>query len=225
MKNLPKQTLLKARNLLFGVVLFSAMSVRAANIDVGLTLGGAYANSTLLTGTLFQVGTFTGYNDGTGTAWFAGKDKNTLLSSWNVLTPIAGNLLDNSGQYYDTFDLGTLGVNTRLFAWIFDTNDSATSTQWAVLSGPVVDLNTVYDPVWKAVASTDLTVNVIEAITTHSVIYASNGGASISTTSPVAIPGGNAPGANLILVPEPSTASLLMIGAVGLAALRRLRRV
>jgi hypothetical protein len=61
---------------------------------------------------------------------------------------------------------------------------------------------------------------VIEAATIYSQIVASSPGASIISNISI-----DSEGANISLVPEPSTSALMMIGAVGLVALRRLRKV
>ena len=203
--------------------------VNAAVVDLGFTLGVVNYQGVTLTGQLIRVGTFSGYSDSGSTgglAWFSGKDHATLLSSFSPLS-LQGTATTNAffvdesanpiAQYYGSYDLGSTAQNTRIFAWIYS-GTTTSSPAWALLSGTIGgsgDFNTS----WLAVAPTDITVNVIEAAVTETVVYSSNPvGASVSAT-------GIDNNGNLTLVPEPSTGALMMIGAAGLVALRRLRKV
>lgn len=208
------------------LVLALVLPLKAAVIDIGFTLGSVEYQGTSLSGQLIRVGTFSGYNDSTGLSWFTGKDHTTLLGSFAPLSlqgtsDTSAFFVDSDGlpitQFYGSYDLGSTAQNTRIFAWIYSAATTS-SPAWAVLSGTIGgsgDFNTA----WLAVAPTDLTVNVIEGAVTQTVVYSSSpSGASISAT-------GFDNNANLILVPEPSTGALMMIGAAGLVALRRLRKV
>jgi hypothetical protein len=211
-----KKTLLVA-------LLTSIVQIQAAQVDFGMTLGVVNNNGSLLANSgLFQVGTFSGYSDGVGASYFTGKDYATLLSSFTSFPLLDGNgQTDSSGQFYFSLDTGTTPANTRLFAWAYSTTTASPSANWSIASGTiggVGDFNTA----WLSVAPLDTTVNVIELGYNSNVLYASS--------SPLSNFGPNAEfdpnGANLNLVPEPSTYALLSLAGLaigGYAVRRRLR--
>lgn len=199
------------------------LAVEAAQVDIGITLGSVTgANGTILQDAKVELGIFSAYTDVAGSSYFTGKDYTTLRNSFTLLQNLDNSLVtDSAGNYYGAFDTATTASGTRLFAWIFNAASAASSTNWAVISGGGVGPNSgIYNPMWVAVAPAAVEVNVIEAATTYTQIYASTPGASIVLNSSI-----DPEGANLSLVPEPSTGALLMIGSVGMVALRRLRKV
>ncbi len=199
--------------------------LQAAQVDIGITLGGVVNAGGPVQNARVELGTFTGY-DNSGLSWFAGKSYSTLRSSYvsllNIDDPQAL-VTDNLGQFYGAFDTVSTPLNTRLFAWIFDSSTASSLANWAIISGggnPTGSNASVYDPMWLALSPSAGEINPIEAATIYSLIYASSGGASLVPTSTY-----DPEGANISLVPEPSTGALMMIGAAGLVALRRLRKV
>jgi len=145
-----------------------------------------------------------------------------LRSSFTLLNNLdSSTQTDLFGNYYGAYDTASTASGTRLFAWIFSSSSASPSANWAVISGGGSGTNAgIYNPVWLAVAPAAVEVNIIEAATTYTQIYASTAGASIVLNNTV-----DPEGANISLVPEPSTGALMMIGAAGLVALRRLRKV
>jgi hypothetical protein len=199
------------------------LSMQAAQVDIGITLGSVTgANGNILQDAKVELGVFSAYTDAAGAGYFSGKNYTTLRSSFTLLNNLDSSLVtDALGNYYGAFDTATTASGTRLFAWIFDTNDAATATSWAIVSGGGSGPNaTIYNPVWLAVAPAAVENNIIEAATIYTQIFASTPGASIVLNSTI-----DPEGADISLVPEPSTGALMMIGAAGLVALRRLRKV
>lgn len=197
-------------------------SLKAAQVDIGITLGSVIGASGVISNARVELGTFTSYSDVTGLGYFSGKDYNTLRSSFTLL-----NNLDNStntdslGNYYGAYDTASTASGTRLFAWIFSSASASSNANWAIISGGGTGANaSTYNPVWLAVAPAAVDVNVIEAATVYTQIYAATSGASLVANTTI-----DPEGVNISLVPEPSTGALMMIGAVGLVALRRLRKV
>ena len=197
-------------------------SLKAAQVDIGITLGSVVGSSGVISNARVELGTFSSYTDATGFAYFSGKDYNTLRSSFTLLSNLDSSTnTDSLGNYYGAYDTATTASGTRLFAWIFDAPSASTSSSWAVISGGGTGANSsIYNPVWLAVAPAAVENNIIEAATIYTQIYASTPGASIVTNATI-----DPEGADISLVPEPSTGALMMIGAVGLVALRRLRKV
>ena len=213
------------------VGLFSAFgSLNAAQIDLGITLGSVLgAGNTVLSDARVELGTFTGYTDSSGSlnaSFFTGKDYTTLRASYislPLMEPTQPLVTDIAGGIYTSFDLLSTPVNTRVFAWIHSTSTASSSANWAVITGGANAAGAnayAYNPMWLAVAPSASDLNVIEAATIYSQIAASSPGASIIANTSI-----DPEGANISLVPEPSTGALMMIGAAGLVALRRLRKV
>jgi hypothetical protein len=213
------------KNLILSAVaafgLLSTTSTHAAQVDYGITLGKVINNGLTSVGGSWQLGTFSGYTDVTGAAFFTGKDYATLQSSW---LPFAGSeaFTDSLGQFYQSVDLGTTSANIRLFAWGYSTPTASASANWTVVSGTIGGL-TIYDGVWLAPSPSAIDVNIIELGVTSNVLYAnSNPGNALVANS-------NAPSegsADIVLVPEPSTYALLSLAGLalgGYAARRRLR--
>ncbi len=204
-----------------------AGQLRAAQVDLGITLGYVLGSSaSVISDARVELGTFAGYSDSTGvSAYFSGKDWTTLRGSFTSLLEISSPqaLNASAGQYYGSFDTVSTAANTRLFAWIHSATTPLASANWAVITGganPTGVSNLVYNPMWLAVAPSAGEINIIEAATIYTQVVASSGGASIISSSTF-----DPEGANISLVPEPSTSALLMIGSVGLVAMRRLRKV
>jgi len=214
----------KTINTIAGIMLSAIGTIHAAQVDLGITLGTVLGNSGVINNARVELGTFSLYTDSSGSSYFSGKDYTTLRGAFTSLLEVSTPQVlgtDSLGQFYGSFDTGTTGSGTRLFAWIFSTSTVSSSGAWAVISGGGTGPNdTTYNPVWLAVAPTAVDVNVIEAATTYTQIYASTPGASLVSSTSF-----DPEGANISLVPEPSTGALLMIGSVGLVALRRLRKV
>lgn len=166
----------------------------------------------------FELGLFSGYTDGAGASYFSGKDYSTLRSSFS---PFATSVtaVQLNGQIFQTVDLlGTAG-GTRLFAWVFSTTAASSSGNWSVLSGVVGGVSP-YDAAWLAVSPGDPNFNYIELGTTNNFMYAnSNPGNNLQPNSFFSIEG-----ADVSVVPEPGTLSLLFLGAFGVAAWRVRRR-
>ena len=197
-------------------------SVKAAQVDIGITLGSVVGSSGILNDARVELGTFGGYSDSTGLAYFSGKDYTTLRSSFTLLNNLdSSTQTDVSGNYYGAYDTASTASGTRLFAWIFSSASPSSLANWAVISGGGTGVNSgIYNPVWLAVAPAAVEVNIIEAATTYTQIYSSSSGASIVLNNTI-----DPEGADISLVAEPSTGALMMIGAAGLVALRRLRKV
>ena len=197
-------------------------SVKAAQVDIGITLGSVVGSSGIINDARIELGTFSGYSDVTGLGYFGGKDYATLRSSFTLLSNLDNSTqTDVNGNYYGAYDTASTSSGTRVFAWIFSSSTASSSANWAVISGGASGPNSsVYNPVWLAVAPAAVEVNIIEAATIYTQIYSSTPGASIVLNSSI-----DPEGADISLVPEPSTGALMMIGAVGLVALRRLRKV
>jgi len=197
------------------VLTVCALTANAAQIDLGLTLGNTVNTAGNPVIANLTVGTFTGYTDTLGTAFFSGKNYATLVSSF-VTVPEASSasLTSSAGDFYGSFDLGSMATSTRLFALV--STLGATPSSFAFISGTIGGTD-AYSPMWLAPSSAATDVNIIEMGTTFSYIYAGNAVLSPSTVF-------DPSGANIALIPEPSSASLLALGMAGLVALRARRK-
>lgn len=195
----------------------------AAQVDIGITLGEVRGSGGVLSGTAVRLGTFTGYSDSLGLGFFTGKDYATLIAAFVGLSNVDSSLAtDVAGNYYGAFDTASTASGTRLFAWFYSTPAAQSSSNWAVVSG---GNNTsgpsdgIYNPLWLAVAPAAVDVNVIEIGTIYSKIYASSGpGVAFSSNSLI-----DPEGANLLLIPEPASSSLLAL-ALTVPLLRRRKK-
>jgi hypothetical protein len=193
----------------------------SAQVDYGLTLGAFISNGATNSGGLFQLGTFSGYSDSTGAAFFSGKDYATLQAAWQ---PFGGSGVntDSVGQFYQSVDLLSTTANTRLFAWGYSTPTASPTSNWTIMSGTIGGL-TIYDTVWLAPSPSAIDVNVIELGVTSNVLYAGNNAGNAIVANVVAPSEGSA---NISVVPEPSTYALLSLAAMALGgyAIRRRRQ-
>ena len=198
---------------------------QAAQVDVGFTTGKVTSSSVTLPNASFEVGIFSGYTDATGLGWFSGKNYDTLRASWTAFAETSAPSLvktDSVGQFYGSYDLGSTALNTRIFAWIQNAaTPSSSSAAWAVISG-TIGASDIYSPMWLAPSSTEQAVNVVEAGQTVTTLFAGVNAAIVPSTA------FDTTGANLnfelAAIPEPSVASLLALGTVGLVALRVRRK-
>jgi hypothetical protein len=198
---------------------------QAAQVDVGFTTGKVTSSSVTLPNASFEVGIFTGYTDTAGLGWFSGKNYDALRASWTSFAETSSPSViktDSVGQFYGSYDLGSTALNTRIFAWVQDAaTPSSSSTAWAVISG-TIGASDIYSPMWLAPSSTATDVNVIEAGQTVTTLFAGVNAAIVPSTA------FDTTGANLnfelAAIPEPSVASLLAFGTVGLVALRVRRK-
>jgi len=203
--------------------LVSVSTSQAAQVDLGLTLGTLTTGSSILNGKAVRLGTFSAYSDASGLSYFTGKDYNTLISAFTSFTEISSPQIlvtDGVGQIYQSYETATTAANTRMFAWLYDSASVSSAANWVIVSGGENTSganNGVYNPVWLAVAPTGGEINVIEIGTVYSQIYASKVVANNILASAVFDP----EGANVILIPEPATGTLLSIGVGLLFALRR----
>jgi len=190
-------------------------AVQAAQVDLGFTLGEVKGASGILSGTAVRLGTFTGYDDTQITTFFSGKDYTTLSGLFNSFTNVDNPQIlgtDSAGQYYGSFDTGSTGAGVRLFAWFYNTSTPSGSAKWAIVSGGGTGANeNTFNPYWLSVASTAVDVNVIEAATIYSKIYASSGMDVKLLSTTVADPEGA-----YLLIPEPSSVGLIFVGLASL---------
>ncbi len=200
--------------ILTSAFIFHSSNVHSASVDFGLTLGSLLNNGSVQSGGLIELGTFSGYTDGLGLGFFTGSSYSTLRSSF---TSLGSGLTDSVGNVYETVDLGSTASNTRLFAWAFTSGSASSTANWSIISGTIGGGGD-YNPMWLAVAPSDITINTIEIGVTSNVLYAN----SDSSNSLVAV--GTPPSANLNLVPEPSTYALMAIGGLVLFFIARRRK-
>ncbi|NDD54582.1 PEP-CTERM sorting domain-containing protein [bacterium] len=221
--NLKNRNKVKKGFLILALAVASATSNYAAQVDIGITLGEVRGSGGVLSGTAIRLGTFTGYSDSLGVAFFTGKDYNALIASFVGLSNLDNSIVtDLAGNYYGAFDTATTASGTRLFAWLYSTPTPQSSSNWAVVSGgnnTSGPSDSIYNPIWLAVAPAAVDVNIVEMGTIYSKIYASSGPAvSFSSNSLI-----DPEGANLLLIPEPTSSSLLAL-ALTVPFLRRRKK-
>lgn len=214
--------------LIFGLQAVVVPASQAAQVDLGLTLGRLTTGSSILSGKAVRLGTFSSYSDASGLSYFTGKDYNTLFSAFTSFTEISSPqvlVTDGLGQIYQSFDTSTTAAGTRLFAWFYDSATVTSSANWAIVSGGgnPTGLNAEgYDAAWLAVAPSASDLNVIEVGTIYSQIYAeSNASNALVATSLF----GDPEGANIVLIPEPSTGLLVSLGLSLFVITKRMRLV
>jgi len=205
----------------------ASLVAQAAQVDLGFGTGKVTSSSVALGNASVELGVFSGYTDATGLGWFSGKDYTTLRSSWTPFAEAAGITKTDAvgtgaGLFYGSYDLGTTAINTRLFAWVHNTQaPSSLSGAWAVISG-TIGASDIFSPMWVAPTPAQNEVNIIEAGQTVTTLFAGVNAAIVPSTA------FDATGANLnfelAAIPEPSVASLLALGTVGLVALRVRRK-
>jgi hypothetical protein len=209
----------------FGLQALLVSTSQAAQVDLGLTLGSLTTGSSVLSGKAVRFGTFSAYSDAGGLSYFTGKDYNTLFSAFTSFTEISSPqvlVTDSLGQSYQSFDTATTAANTRMFAWLYDSADVSSAANWVIVSGGANTSGAndgVFNPMWLAVAPTAGDINVIEIGTVYSQIYARK----VAGNSILASATYDPEGANVVLIPEPTTGTLLSIG-VGLLFAHRRRK-
>jgi len=201
----------------------------AATVDMGFTLGKVFSGRQPLAGTAVRLGFFSGYNDTLGTSFFTGKDYSALFSSFTPLDLVVGNLdiLDSgsgAGTIYSSFstsdssNYANVASNTRLFAWFWDSPVPGVSSTWAVVSGTIGGTSD-FDAAWLAPSPDALSATPIEVGVISNQIFAES--ALANALQPFT--GLDVLGANLVLIPEPSSMSLMIMGLASALAFRRKR--
>jgi len=130
-------------------------------------------------------------------------------------TPGSGWNFSSSGNVSGTanyVDLALAPQNTQMYIWAFNGSDFTSggfnSTQWALVTHYATGQ-------WKVPGSGAL-----------SMVLNTVGASNSSASADVVLGVDNGNNVNMVdLVPEPSTGALMMIGAFGLLAMRRLRKV
>lgn len=208
----------------FALFAFIAVAIQgqAAQVDFGMTLGVVNNNGSLLKNSgLFQVGTFSGYNDTLGLSYFTGKDYATLAGAFTSFALVGSDptTTDAFGSYYNSYDTASTASGTRLFSWIYSTTTPLSTGNWAIISGTIGGTSS-FDQQWLAVAPASTDVNVIELGINSNVFFAkSNVGSNFSPNTSV-----DPAGVNLNLVPEPSTYALLSLAGLALGGYAMRRR-
>lgn len=198
-----------------------AIQGQAAQVDFGMTLGVVNNNGSLLSNSgLFQVGTFSGYNDSLGAGYFTGKDYATLSGAFTAFALVGSGptTTDAFGNYYNSYDTASTASGTRLFSWIYSTTTPLSTANWAIVSGTISGASP-FDTQWLAVAPASTDVNIIELGINSNIFFAtSNAGINFSSNTSV-----DPDAVNLNLVPEPSTYALLSLAGLALGgyAMRR----
>jgi len=204
----------------------ASLVAQAAQVDLGFGTGKVTSSSVALGNASVELGVFSGYTDAAGLGWFTGKNYSTLRSSWTSFAELGGITKTDTGTgaglFYGSYELGSTAINTRLFAWVHDTlTPSSSSAAWAVISGTIGGTD-IFSPMWVAPTPTQSEVQPIEAGVTFTTLFA---GANATIVPSTAFdPQGANLNFQLAAVPEPSVASLLALGTVGLVALRVRRK-
>lgn len=130
----------------------------------------------------------------------------TAGAGWNFSS---GGNVSGTANYVD---LALAPQNTQMYIWAFNGSDFSSSgfnsTQWALVTHYATGQ-------WKLPGSGAL-----------SMVLNTVGSSGSSASADIVLGDDNGANVNMVaIVPEPSTGALMMIGAVGLVALRRLRKV
>lgn len=204
--------------------IFAGGLIHAAQVDIGLTTGRVSNGTSFLNGAALRVGVFSGYNDTLGSSFFTGKTYTDLTTAFTALVEMnsAPEVTTSGGQFYLSYDTASNAAGTRLFAWLYSTTTPQAVSNWAIISGggnPTGPSASTFDPNWLAVAPAAIDVNIVEMGNIYSKIYASSGPGIILSPSTAFDP----EGANIVLIPEPSSGGLLVMSAA-LALSRRRKK-
>jgi len=165
---------------------------------------------------------------------FAGKDRSSLLSAISYIGSSSSNWFNvgshqaTGGKVNVAFNNGGSGFDTTTLGWAGKKLVAVVSQGINPMSGSITDSTNIAivrgGSAWDSILSPDAapspTTQVLDS-RSFSVLYGtytSNAGYITSTAT-------DRPFDTITLVPEPSTSALMMIGAAGLVALRRLRKV
>lgn len=166
-----------------------------------------YSAYSLLNSHFTQIGTLVAPPSTGGTlGGSSGGLYNTANTGWNF--SLTGNV-SGTANYVD---LALAPQNTQMYMWAFNGSDFSSggfnSTQWALVTHYATGQ-------WKLPGSGAL-----------SMVLNTVGAAGSSASADIVLGTDNGNNVNMVsIVPEPSTGALMMLGTVGLVALRRLRKV
>ena len=162
-------------------------------------------NSIVPNGSIVMLGSFPTGFDFTANTTFA--QLSAAFTPYGLTTTADAGSGGTPGQFFASAGPILPGVaGDRLFMWIFNSPVAATATQWAIISNPSV--------AWTRPVS-GLTFTGIDA---------SDAGTFVPVGALGSIAGGSGSGGDVILgivVPEPSTYLLGLIGAGAMLAMRR----
>lgn len=192
---------------LIKVGFFDITTTALQNLVNGWAPTSKYDAYNLLSAHFTQIGTTVNAPSTGGTlGGSTGGLYSTAGAGWNFSS--SGNV-SGTANYVD---LALAPQNTQMYIWAFNGSDFTSggfdSSQWALVTHYATGQ-------WKLPGSGGVSL-VLNAV----------GASGSSASADVVLGTDNGANVNLVaIVPEPSTGALMMIGAVGLVALRRFRKV
>ena len=215
-------------------IIFNFKNTTANGTDLFASAGGSLFTNASSPTAYFSLGFVNAGYD------FTGKSRGDLLSaignnwisssnsSWQALSTSGGTAtggkvnvsFNNSGNGYDTTALGWMGK--MLVAVVSEgVNPLSFSSGVTFANSDNIAIVRANNTVWNSILATDASLSP-----TNQTLDVADFTVLVGTYT--AIAGGWGTGANkydtIAVVPEPSTGALLMLGAVGLVAMRRLRK-